>query len=230
MTYVFPAHIFNPDLVRADVVPKVVSGGTAINGEEDVIATDGGGRWEISYGQINLDDPDTLRLWEAWMAHLAGGAQSILVPLLSLSTAPRGVGGNGLAAPSDVYADDEEYPTEVRFASPSIVANVVDDAALRATSLTILVTQGATIKAGSKFSIGSRGYKVERVTARDGMEATCRITPPLREPVSADDAVNFDWPVVECRAVPAQDFAVASMLGMYADTQISFVEHVTYAS
>lgn len=225
--FIFPAHRFNPDPVRADVVPRVVSGGTALSGEEDVIQTDGGGRWEISYGEMDVDGIDLQRLWDAWTGHLAGGAQSVLVPILSLGTAPRPIAGNGFADPSDIYADDEYFPTEVRFASPHIVSVVGANAALRATTLQIVIEQGSRIQPGVKFSIGRRAYKVNRVTASGGLSATCVITPPLREAVTAGTSVNFDWPVVEARAVLGQDLGAAISLGMFGTTAISFVEHIS---
>lgn len=227
--YVFPAHRFNPDPVKADVVPRVVSGGTALSGDEDVIQADGGGRWEINYGEIDVDGVELQRLWDAWTGHLSGGVQPILVPILSLATAPRPIAGNGLADPSDFYDDDDYFPTDVRFASPLIVAAVSASAALRATTLQVAVSQGAAIQPGMKFSIGYRAYKVERVTARSGMTATCIVSPPLREAVSVGAAVNFDWPVVVCRAVVGQDLAATVTLGMFGTTTVSFVEDTSYA-
>lgn len=222
--FIFPAHLFNPDPVKADVVPRVVSGGTALSGEEDVIQTDGGGRWEISYGEIDLDDPHRQRVWDAWTSHLSGGAQTVLVPMLSLGTAPRPVAGNGVADPSDIVSDDDYFPTSVGFAYPHIVASVTQAAALRATTLELVVTQGAQIQPGMKFSVGGRGFKVERVTARSGLAATCVVTPPAREAISEGAVANFDWPVVRCRAALGQDLSAAISLGMFGTTSISFVE------
>lgn len=221
--FIVPAHVFNPDPVTADVVPRTISGGTAISGEEDVIQTDGGGRWEVSWGEIDLDTVYQRRLWDAWTSHLAGGSQPVLVPLLSVDTAPRSVAGNGLAVPSDLYVDDEWFPTEARFASPHIVAAVGTNAALRATTLTIVISQGAAVQPGVKFSIGRRAYKVERVLSRNGLAATCKISPPLREPATAGGAVNFDWPVVQCRAVIGQGLAAQVSYG-FSTVSVSFVE------
>jgi hypothetical protein len=226
--FIFPAHRFNPDPVKADVVPRVVSGGTAIGGEEDVIQTDGGGRWEISYGEMDVDGADLQRLWDAWTGHLSGGVQPVLVPLLSLDTAPRPVAGNGLACPSDLYADDDYFPTEVRFASPYIIAAVAAPAALRATTLQLVVSQGAAVQPGMKFSVGSRGFKIEQVLSRNGLAATVKVSPPAREPIAAGASADFDWPVVVCRAAIGQDLAAAMSLGMYGSTSITFVEDTHY--
>jgi hypothetical protein len=228
--YIFPAHLFNPDPVKADVASRVISGGTAINGEEDVIATDGGGRWEISYGEVDLDGPYLQQVWEAWTSHLAGGAQTVLVPLLSLGTAPRPIIGNGLAEPSDILADDDYFPTDVRFAAPYIVATVSADAALRATTLQLSVAQGAQLQPGMKFSVAGRGFKIERVISRAGMTAICIVSPPTRAPITAGAAANFDWPTVMCRGVVGQDLAATISLGMFGTTSISFVEDTSYGS
>lgn len=225
---IFPAHLFNPDPVKADVVARVVSGGTALNGDEDVIETDGGGRWEISYGEIDLDTPHLRRVWDAWTSELAGGARTVLVPLLSLETAPRPVAGSGLADPSDLIVDDEFFPTEVRFAAPYIVATVTANAALRATTLSLVVTQGARVEPGMKFSVGIRGFKIDRVVSRSGMSAVVRVSPPAREPIAAGAAANFDWPVVACRGVVGQDLAASIALGMFGETSVSFVEDANY--
>lgn len=225
--YIVPAHVFSPEPVQADVVPRVISGGTSLSDQQDVIQTDGGGRWEISWGEIDLDSTYHRRLWDAWVAHFAGGAQSVLVPILSLDTAPRPIAGNDLAVPSAIVANDDYFPTSVAFASPHIIAAVGADAALRATSVVIAITQGGLVQPGVKFSIGTRAYKVERVTARDGLTATCKITPPLREAIEEGDAINFDWPVVECRAVVGQSLAANVTRGIFSTVSVSFVEHVT---
>ncbi|MBB5709354.1 hypothetical protein [Sphingomonas xinjiangensis] len=228
MLPIFPAHIFNPDPVKADVAARVISGGEAVNGEQDVIQTDGGGRWEISYGEMGQDDPFRQQLWSAWVGELAGGARSVLVPLLSLDTAPRPVAGNGLAMPSDLYWNDDYFPTEVRFAAPYIVARVSAPATLRATTLQVTVDQGDDVQPGMKFSVGYCGFKIERVLSRNGSTATVRVSPPARESIAAGTPANFDWPVVVCRSVIGQDLAADIMLGMYGTTTVSFVEDTGY--
>lgn len=222
--FIFPVHLFNPASIKAGVVENVISGGQALSGDEDVIATDGGGRWQITYSGINLRTAEQERKWDAWASHLAGGARAIYVPLVSLRTAPRPVAGVGLARPSAIYADDPYFPTEVRFASPYIVAQTVGAAALRATTLTILVTQGARIQGGEKFSINGRAHKIERVTARNGMQATCIISPPTRAAIGAGTAVEFGWPYVQCKAAIGQDLIPDMSFGRNGAVSVTFVE------
>jgi len=222
--FIFPAHRFNPDPVKADVQVRTIQGGTSLAGETDVIATDGGGRWEITYFDLDLDSPALQRLLASWNSFMAGGAKSFLVPLLSIDTAPRPLSGGEATDPGAFAVDDDRFPLEVGYVTPHIVAEVAADAALRATTLRILVTTGSEIEGGEKFSIGTRGYKVERVLSRSGMTATCLITPPLRLAVSQGDAVNFDWPVTRCHLVPGQDISPEISLGLYGSIGISFEE------
>lgn len=225
--FIFPAHRFNPDPVKAGLSERVITGGESLSGDTDVISTDGGGRWEITYAGMALDDPDLQRLWEQWTSHMGGGVTPILVPILALDTAPRPVAGSAPARPSDLYADDDAFPTAVHFAAPYIAAHLAADAALRATSLSILITQGARILGGEQFSLANRAHKIERVTARSGMQATCIISPPLRAAATSGDAVNFEWPVVQCRLATGQDLTPERAWDGSSTVSASFVEDFT---
>lgn len=227
--FVFPAHLFNPTNVRAGIEPRVISGGTALSGEETVIQTDGGGKWRVEYSEIDLDDPDLERLWDQWVSYLAGGARSVLVPILSLRTAPSPYVGALDADPSNLTYDDEDFPTYVRFASPYIIANIVSAAPLRATTVEIEVTQGARIRGGEKFGVGRRSHIIERVISRTGQRATCVISTPLREAVTAGTSVNFEWPLVQCRAEVGQSLTPDMEFGQFSTVSISFVEDFTDA-
>lgn len=218
--FVFPAHIFKPREVNARPVLRTISGGVALSGDEDVILTDGGGRWQIDYGGISLHTAAQERAWSAWQGHLAGGATECLVPILSLPTAPRPRQWDRPARVSSIQVDDEVFPTSVAYAVPHVAATVAASAALRATSLQIAVSKGGKIKGGEKLSIGQRGYRIIRSTA----PGTFSIEPPLREAVTAGDAVNFDWPAIRCRMQPGSDFEGAIARGRIGEKQITFVE------
>ncbi|WP_395393039.1 hypothetical protein WBP07_17870 [Novosphingobium sp. BL-8A] len=223
--YVVPAHFFNPLNVRAGIDPRVISGGTSLSGEETVIQMDGGGKWRIEWAGINIDDPGTERLWDMWISYLAGGSRAVLVPILSLATAPRPYVGGVETDPSGLAYDDEAFPTFVRFASPHIVAHVVSPVALRATTIEIEVTQGARIRGGEKLSIsGNRAHLIERVISRAEQRATCVISPPTRTAIPAGAEVNFEWPVVQCRAEVGQSLIPMMEFGRFSEVSISFVE------
>lgn len=227
--YIFPAHLFNPSNVRAGVTATVISGGTAISGDETVIQTDGGGRWRIDYSDIDIDDPDLERMWGQLVSYLRGGSRAVLVPLLSIRTAPRPYVGGEDKNPSDLIWDDDVFPTFVRFASPHVIANVVTHDPAVPGMIEIEVTQGARIRGGEKFSIGNRAYVIERVTAKNGQRATCVISPPRRISTPVGTPVNFDWPVVQCRAELGQALIPDMEMGLYSTVSISFVEDFSNA-
>lgn len=218
--FIFPVHLFNPKEVNARIERRVISGGVALNGEEDVVATDGGGRWRIDFSGIDLRTPSQQRAWSAWQSYLASGAVECLVPLLSLVTAPRPYLGKTPARPPQLAYDDELFPTSVAYSAPYIEAATAASAALRATSLEIAVTKGGTIKGGETFSIGSRAYSIVRSAAPD----TFNIDPPLREAVDGGAAVNFDWPLAKCVAAPGEDFAGPVLRGRFGSKAITFLE------
>lgn len=222
--FIVPAHVWNPDPVQAGIVHKVISGGTSLNDDETLIQTDGGGRWQISYGEIDLDAPYSRRLWDAWVSYLSGGVRRVLVPILSLDTAPWVSAGDRMADPANIWADDDYFPTQVRFAHPYIEAETAGDVALRATTMAINVTRGSRLTPGMKFSVGNRAHIIERITARDGQQATCIVSTPTRAAIPAGTAINFDWPAVQCRAQIGQDLIPNISQGQFGTVSISFVE------
>ncbi|MEJ7933481.1 hypothetical protein WG907_04315 [Sphingobium sp. AN558] len=224
---VFPLHHFNPGVLSADVTMRVISGGTAINDVETTIQTDGGGRWEGTLGEIDLDEPFYKRLWEAWSSHLAGGARPFLMPVPSLDTAPAPSAGRGVLWPSDIVTDDEYFPTYARFAKPWIEAETVGVSGSPPSVLTIAITRGSRLTPGMRFGMGgNRAYKIERITDRDGQQATCIISPPCRVEWPDATPLNFDWPLVQCKAVIGQNLRPDYGFG-YATTSLAFVEDFT---
>jgi hypothetical protein len=215
--FVFPAHLFNPAAIRAHPDVKLVSGGRSINDVEDTVLADGGGQWVIRYVGINLNTAIKERAWNAWLSYLPG--QVALVPLVSLRTAPRPEFNRQPVRAPGLWWDDDLFPTEVRRATPYIVAEVSADAALRDTVLGLTVTQGAPLVGGENFSIGERAYRVVRPLG----SGTFQISPPLREAVLSGTEVNFDWPSVKAKIRPG-DYAPEIMYARAGEVSIEFEE------
>lgn len=219
--FIWPAHIFNPTEITARIVESVISGGTALSGEEDVISTDGGGRWEISFGGITLRSPHQIKVWEAWEGHLKRGAVDCLVPLLSLGHANRSSHGRGLMPVSKLVCDDPIFPTSAEYSTPAIVAHLIGSAPLRATRIRIVVDHGAPLQGGEKFSVGGRAHSVVRPLGNDEFQ----IDPPLRDPLPGGAALVFDYPLVKCRAAPGESWSPTLSFGRRGDAQIRFLEN-----
>lgn len=224
--FIFPGHLFNPSNVKANLVSRVITGGEAINGEIDAIATDGGGHWQVTCTGIDLTNARIMRQWEAWESYLDGGAVDCLVPMLSVARANRPFGGGQPAKVHGLVADDDLFPTSLAYAAPYISATVTDSAALRATELTIAVSRGAPLEGGETFSIGGRGYRIQRVKSRpDTQSAIVAIRPPLREALTSGDALDFSFPLLKCRLQPNQDIGLEIFQNQSANTSITFMEN-----
>lgn len=220
--YVFPAHQFNPAEVNARPVQRVISGGTSLSGIEDVVAVDGGGLWRLDMSGISLRTPYQQKLWSAWAGHLAGGMTECLVPTLTLASAPRPQAWDRPQRVTSLKWDDEFFPTSVGYVRPTIVARLLADAPLRATSIRIELRTPGKIVGGEKLSIGNYAYRIIRKTDVD----TYQIEPPLREMVYYYQPVEFNWPVVKCRLGPGQDLEQPLRFGRFSEAAISFVESV----
>ncbi|AIT81591.1 hypothetical protein [Novosphingobium pentaromativorans] len=220
--FIWPAHLFKPKIVNARPVSQTISGGASLSGVEDVIATDGGGRWIIEFSGINLTTPAQQRAWSAWAGYLDGGATECLVPILSLPTGPRPFAWDKAVRVSKLVTDNDVFPTSAAYSVSHMSASIGANAALRATSLQINLTSQGEIVGGEKFSIGDYAYRIVRETSA----GIFSIRPPLREAVTAGAAVNFDWPVVRCRMQPAQDFESPINFGRFSESSITFIESV----
>lgn len=227
----FPTHLFNPARITMRPGGATLAGGESLAGETDIIKTDGGGYWILDMLGVELNSPDLIRAWRAWQDHLAEGVTKVLVPVADIRQSPRPIAGNGLARPSRLLpqSTDPYFPEALGFASPFIVAKITAAAALRATQLTILVERGARLRGGEVFAVthpdkGRRCYRVGRVLARDGQEATVTIRSPLRQAVTIDTAADFDWPSFVARLVPDADISPELEYGRAGVVDISFRE------
>lgn len=219
MPKLFSPSIFAPDGIEADLERRVISGGTALNGEEDVIATDGGGRWFFELTEPYLDDVPVAKAWRASAAYLDGGARPIIVSLCDCRYQP--TSGFSQVPHSDgaPFSDDSEYT------QGSASVTLAASAALRATSIQVEIESlPEDLIGGEKFSIRhatmlDRWYEIAEV--RDDGWLTIR--PPLREATPAGAELNFDDP----RCVMRLDGEMRSptTLGFIDSPGARFVEH-----
>lgn len=214
MPLTFPAHLFNPASVKMTRVGQVVTSPGTISGVVQALRTDGGGLWSINYGDMILRTLDQVRAWRAWEGELAGGAGIVNLPVLDLRYAPRPLQGGKLSRAGELHNGstlDPYFPEVVGYGSPIVVATI-NAAILRATAVTINVSQGARVVGGQTFEVnhptkGKRVYQTGQILSENGQSRTIRIWPPLREAITAATPINFDWPCLTCRLVPDSDIS-----------------------
>lgn len=221
---VFPAHLINPSSVKRSLAGRVIASAPSLSGVTQAVRTDGGGLWQLQYSGIVLRTREQLAAWNVVDSYLAGGAQRIAVPMLTNHLAPRGLQGGRLARYGGLQVTGNPYlPDAVQYGTPLVVASA-GASANRATTLTITVAQGSSLKGGEPFSIahatkGNRGYRVVQPLGNGQFE----IDPPLREAIGDATPLNFDWPLVDCIAVPQGDY-MPDVQNNRGEVSISFQE------
>lgn len=214
---VFPTTLFGFAGTNVDVERRTISGGEALNGQEDVVETDGGGRWAAEFSDAYLDEPRYARAWSA-IAKL-GETQPIVV--LFTDARNQGMGEAHQPLGGLPWWNDTDFP-------PSEGAYLKTSAALRATTVTITrANLPAPIDFGMRFSLKhdvmrERAYEVVELLSVSGADFTCRIHPPLRQATPSGTACDFLNP----RCVMRLDGSMSSPISMgFADGSVRFVEH-----
>lgn len=189
MVLFFPTALFAPNDVDFDIERRTISGGTALNGEEDVVATDGGGRWGGVFADFYLDDPAVGKAYRALSALSDGGAAAFAVPFCDHRYQPSDGGRQTVP-----HSDETPFSDETEYSQGESAVTVAVGAALRATTLVLagLDTMGDPLIGGETFSIDHPifRYRAYRVATVEGPVITFR--PPLREAVPAGTEVSFD--------------------------------------
>lgn len=218
---VFPTCLFAPNEVQADFERRTVSGGESLSGDEDIIATDGGGRVFFEISDTFLDDPEVALAWRALDAYLDGGARAIIVPLCDARHQPT----NGrITVP---HSDGTPFSDETEYSQGDASGLVAAGAPLRATTLHLEnLILPRPLLGGEWLSIDHptmrwRAYRIAEIVEQGATTATVKIRSPLREAVTAGEAVDFANP--RCMMRVEGGLPSPTSLG-YASGSARFVE------
>lgn len=217
---VFPTCVFAPNGNEPFLDRRVISGGTALSGDDTLIGTDGGGRVVVEFNDFDLDEPEVARAWDAIDAYMDGGLRPMIVPLCDGAMQP------AFHFDGVPHSDDTPFSDESLYGTPGAVVTLAADAPLRATiiQIDIELLNGDPL---GWFSIDHatwrhRAYKVAEIIAQTATTATISIRPPLREATSAGAALDFANP--RCTMRIDGEMRAPRTMG-YADGQpLRFVE------
>lgn len=216
---VFSPCLFAPDGIEAELELRELSGGVSLAGGEDVIATDGGGRWAFNLEEPYLDEAHVALSWRALSGYLGGG-QPIIVRICDARHQPT----SGFVEVT--HSDGTPFSDDTGYLSGDAEVVAAADAALRATSLSIdVITLPRALLGGERFSIAhpmhlDRLYAITEISD-DGQ--TIRFVPPLREAVAAGTVLNFDDP--RCVMRRDGDMRSGTRFGFAESSGVRFVEH-----
>src|SRR5690606_20625288 len=221
---VFPTCLFAPDDVNAFLERRTISGGQALTGDEDIIATDGGGRVVIEFTNPFLDDPDVALAWRALDALMDGGVVPIIVPICDARHQPT----NGpVTVP---HSDGTTFSDATEYMQGDASGEIAADAPLRATTLHLKnLILARPLLGGEWFTIvhptmRERAYRIAEIVEYDAGAgtATIKFRAPLREAVTTGEAVYFFNPRCVCRL--QGEMPSPSQMGLATSSGARFVE------
>lgn len=188
MALVFPTSLFGFKSQAVDVEHATLRGGESLSGDEDITATDGGGRVFAEFGDGDLIDRDKVLAWRAIVGQLADGVTEMVVPFCDIRHQP--YGGEHAAT----YGDGTHHSDGTPFAGGGPAAEADADAALRATTMPITAIFAQPLIGGEWFAIEHpiKGWRAYRVLTVDGSQIT--FLPPLREAIAAGTPLDFANP------------------------------------
>ena len=193
---VFPTCLFAPNEFQADLDLRTISGGEALNGDEDLIATDGGGRVFVAIGGTFLKEANVALAWRALDAYLDGGARAIIVPFCDGRHQP------WAASVSTTHSDDTTFSDETEYSQSGAHGVIAADSPLRATTIQLKeLDLPRDLLGGEWLSINHptmrwRAYRIAEILEydADAGTATISIRPPLREAITVDEDAEFAKP------------------------------------
>lgn len=219
MTLEFPTALFGFKSQDIDIERQILSGGTSLSNDTDVVATDGGGRLYAEFGDGDLIDRDKVLAWRATLTNLEGGAASVVVPFCDVRHQPY---GGGHLVP---YGDGSVHDDGTLFSGggPYAVATVA--APLRAASVTFSGVFSRPLLGGEWFTIDHpvKGPRAYRVRSIDG--STLSFRPTLREAIDASTPLDFSNPRCLMRQDPEARSAGSAITNRrHSVASIRFIE------
>lgn len=217
----FPTSRFGFLEKEVNIERQTLKGGTALNGEQDLVSTDGGGRVFAEFSQGNLVDREKVLALRAMTTLLEEGVTRVIVPFCDTRHQP--FGGEHRVT----HDDGTPFSDGARYVGGGPAATMAGAAPLRATTVSMNVFLAQPLLGGEWFAIehpnkGWRAYRIAQVHVQANGVATVSFRPPLREAVPDGAMVDFKDP----RCLMVVDGQVNNRLsnGRYSEAAIRFVE------
>lgn len=189
MLATFPTCQFSFASREITVRANVISGGVALNGEESIIVTDGGGRWVAEYQDAPLNTREKVMSWRAQRALLNGGTRPVIFPICDARHQP--VAGK-VRVP---HSDGTSFDDDTLYSGGDCSVFAASSEPLGRTWMTINpVALGKPLIGGEKFSIDHPTWR-DRLYEIYFIEGDfIKFRPRLREAVPAGTELNFSNP------------------------------------
>ncbi|WP_316158780.1 MULTISPECIES: hypothetical protein [unclassified Bradyrhizobium] len=203
-----------------------------------VVRSDGGGYWIATMSDVSLGaravgqgrqrQRNATLLWRAVRQVAKGGAAPMTVWCNDAQARPWPAGVAQGAPPAVPHGDDTPFSDGSEY-EQAMIDIICGAAALRATSLGIIINRAGSLVGGERFSInhdtvGWRVYEISTVVYSDATHATIGFNPPLRENVVAGTALEFDRPRCTMRLATPGAMDLAEQPWTFNSVTVQFVE------
>jgi hypothetical protein len=213
-----------------ELMGMTVAGGQTGTGLMPLARLDGGGLWKATMNDVAIVTAGHVRVWRALAAICDGGVQPLIVPMCDKRQFPAPLVNGALRySNADVpHSDGAPFDDLSEYASDVVNATLAA-AGLRATAITIDLAAGGALQGGEHFSIDHDGlrWRLYRIrTAVDNGDGTwdCTIRPPLRAPVNAGTALQFDHPKCVMRLASPDAMDLSLDLRKFGRPSVTFIE------
>ncbi|GAB4072688.1 hypothetical protein KHC28_00775 [Ancylobacter sonchi] len=187
-------HILRPKRALFRIVPMTMTGPLSPAGLQQGIGTDAG-YWSATL-TFGLFTPDQMREWEGFLASLDGTLGEFIIPVFAEDLAPA-LPGYGVDIGGIPFGDGAMFADGAGHVQSTTRFTLAENAALRATQITVNRELGGDLRRGMKFSIDSRLHIITSLPQMEGSSSTFEFRPPTRAAYLAGASVEFGHP--SCR-------------------------------
>lgn len=222
----WPIEALPPRHIAFDIAPRSIAAPVAVSGFGQVVASDAG-LWKATYAEVPVhkdNDFDRVTCWWAIANLLEGRLTPILVPLLRRYQPNQDVAATYGLYEDVPHSDDAPFDDGAEYQGGANSVQLTSGLSVRAVSANVVVNYGGTIQPGQHFSIGERLYRVRTAVYTTPTTAAITFRPPLREPASDGEFLDFDEPVCRMRLAEDEGMNLPLDYGYWSFPAVNFIE------
>lgn len=224
----FPYQTLKHRSFRLDLVGSVISGGITNAGQQQVVNATGGGLWALQLEFPTLRTADQIRTWRVVQFASQGGVVPFNISICDLRQAPRP--SDWLPPVGVPHSDDSPFSDDSLYASETIVGTLSADAAVRATTVSMILEGDGVILGGEFFSLSygddlNELHVVTQATQTTPNNFDVTFLPPLRAAHLSGETVIWDHPTGTFRMAQQDSMSAALEYGRFSNGSAAFVEY-----
>lgn len=202
------------------------SGGQSTDGYEQVVVSSAG-RWMATVvvhispqrGGAGLG----VIYFRALLAYLQGRSNVFIMPVFDDGQSPGALAGTPVYTPI-THSDGSTFSDGSAYAQARAPAVMAAAAAPGAVAVSVTMQGGQAPQPGQYFSVNDRLFLIAAAALSSGATWALTVWPPVREPISAGDCAQFDFPACKMRLAKDDTAALTLAPGYRGDVTLDLVE------